>query len=98
SNRSARKPSPRKPMRHTLRAGWASPTPIARSTASAASSARDRTSAAALVHELLRALSGIDLGRVDVTFGVDREVVDPVELAGAPAVAPEAAEHTPGVA
>src|ERR1044071_1797645 len=50
------------------------------------------------VEELLRALAGVDFGRVDVALRVDGEVVDPVELAGAPAVAAEAAQDAPGVA
>src|SRR5665647_1113597 len=44
------------------------------------------------VAEFLRALSGVDLGRIQVAFAVDREIVDPVKFAGVAAVATEAAD------
>src|SRR3954470_17885055 len=43
--------------------------------------------------EFLDALSGIDLGGIDVALGIDRHGVNPVELAGVAAVVPEAAGH-----
>src|SRR5689334_16847736 len=52
----------------------------------------------ALEQELLRALAGVDLGREHVALRVDREIVHPVEFAGAAAVAAEGAEHLAGLA
>jgi hypothetical protein len=46
----------------------------------------------------LRALSRIDLRRENVAARVDREVVNPVEFAGLPAVAAERAQNLAGVA
>src|SRR6185437_13655703 len=43
--------------------------------------------------ELLHSLSGIDLGRVDITLGVNRDGMHPVKLTGVAAVAAEAADH-----
>src|ERR1700692_4164047 len=43
--------------------------------------------------EFLDALSGIDLGGVDVALGVDRDGVDPVKLSGVAAVMSEAADN-----
>src|SRR5689334_19968861 len=48
--------------------------------------------------ELLHALSGVDLCRIDVPFRVDSHGVNPVELAGLPAVAAKAADHAAVVA
>src|SRR6516164_5965478 len=48
--------------------------------------------------ELLDALPGVDLGGIDVTLGVDRHGVHPVELAGIAAVMAEAADHAAIVA
>src|SRR5216684_805980 len=43
--------------------------------------------------EFLDALSGIDLGGIDVALGVDRHGVDPVELPGVTSVAAKTADH-----
>src|SRR4051794_14570799 len=43
-----------------------------------------------LEQEFLRALAGIDLGGEDVALGVERQIVNPVEVAGHAAVAAEA--------
>src|SRR4051795_4078661 len=48
--------------------------------------------------ELLDALSGIDLGGIDVALRIDRHGVNPVELAGVAAVMAEAADHAAVVA
>ncbi len=50
------------------------------------------------IAEFLRALPGVDLGRVDVALGVDCEIVHPVEFAGVAAVASERADHRAVVA
>src|SRR3989442_10819224 len=48
--------------------------------------------------ELLGALAGVDLRRIDVALAVDGEVVDPVELPGASAIAAEGAEDAAALA
>jgi hypothetical protein len=45
-----------------------------------------------LEQEFLRALAGIDFGGEDIALGVERQVVNPVEVAGHTAVAAEAAD------
>src|SRR3954465_907134 len=51
-----------------------------------------------LEQEFLRTLAGIDLGGEDVALGVEREIVNPVEVAGHAAVAAEAADGFAGLA
>src|SRR5258708_463808 len=46
----------------------------------------------AFIHELLHALAVIRLGGVDVAFGIRRDAVDRVELAGLPAAVAEHGE------
>src|SRR4051812_24288414 len=48
--------------------------------------------------ELLDALSGIDLGGIDIALRIDRHGVNPVELAGVAAVVAEGADHAAVVA
>src|ERR1700722_2543571 len=45
--------------------------------------------------EFLDALSGIDLGGIDVAFGIDRHRMDPVKLPGVAAVVSETADDGP---
>src|SRR5262249_60862918 len=48
------------------------------------------------IAELLRAFSGIHLGRVEIAFGVGGDVVHPMEVAGIAAVAPERPDDLAG--
>src|SRR4051794_24401588 len=48
--------------------------------------------------ELLDALSGVDLGSIDVALRIDRHGMNPVELAGVATVMAEAADHAAVVA
>src|SRR3954451_25206363 len=43
--------------------------------------------------EFLDALSGIDLGRIDIALRINRHGMNPVELAGVAAIMAEAAGH-----
>src|SRR2546430_15690872 len=50
------------------------------------------------IAELLRAFSGVALGRINVPFGIERDVVHPVKLARVAAVASERADDLAGLA
>ena len=51
-----------------------------------------RANASHMWHELLQALRGIDFSSVDVGVRIDRDLMDPVELAGIASTAAERAE------